>query len=165
MLDRLDAYRLVVDIEGAGGLAGGRADAAGELGKVVGAVQNINGVFPVAPKHQLIEIGNDVVDRAAAVTKRCAAIHAPRGLLLGLPVIKREDEFLVIFEPFWHGLVALLKPLEFHETSDFSHIFFLGGGAARSNDDRCMDSRVRGHDEVDVISGYDRGSTVVCQPT
>ena len=125
MLDRLDAYRLVVHIEGAGSLAGGRADAAGELGKVVGAVQNINGVFPVAPKHQLIEIGNDVVDRAAAVTKRCAAIHAPRGLLLGLPVIERENEFLVIFEPFSHGLVALLQPLKLHETSDFSHIFSL----------------------------------------
>jgi hypothetical protein len=42
VLDRLDAHRVVVDVERAGGLAGRRADAAGELGEVVGAVQHLD---------------------------------------------------------------------------------------------------------------------------
>ena len=41
VLDRLDAHRIVVDVERAGRLAGRRAHAAGELREVVGRVQDV----------------------------------------------------------------------------------------------------------------------------
>jgi hypothetical protein len=82
VLDALDAHRVVVDVERAGGLAGRRADAAGELGEVVGLVQHLDGVLPVAAVHQVVEVRDDVVDRAAAVAERRAAVHAARALHL-----------------------------------------------------------------------------------
>ena len=121
VLDRLDAHRIVVDVEHAGRLAGCRADTAGELGKVVGRVQHGEGIFPVAAVHQIIEVRNDVVDGAAVVAKRCAAIHAACALLLGLPVIKTDNEFLVVLKALGYGRVTLFDALEFHEAGDFSH--------------------------------------------
>ena len=44
VLDALDAHRVVVDVQRAGRLAGRRADAAGELGEVVGRVQHLDRV-------------------------------------------------------------------------------------------------------------------------
>ena len=121
VFDGLDADRVVVHVQRAGGFARRRADAAGELGEVIGAVQGLDGVFPVLAKHHVIEVRNDVVDRAAAVAKRRAAVHAARSLLRGLLVVKADDKFFVVFQPLRHGLVALFKPFEFHETGDFSH--------------------------------------------
>ena len=42
VLDRLDADRIVVDAQRAGFLARRRADAAGELGEIVGRVQRVD---------------------------------------------------------------------------------------------------------------------------
>ncbi len=103
---RLDADRVVVDVERAGCLARRRADAAGELGEVVGRVQHLDGVVPVAAEHQVVEVRNDVVDRAAAVAERRAAVHAARALHLGLLVVERDDELLPVLHPLGHGLVA-----------------------------------------------------------
>ena len=82
MLDRLDPDRIIIDVDHAGGLARRRADASGEFRKVVGAVQHRDRVLPVALVDQIVEVRNDVVDRAAAVAKRRAAIHASSRLLL-----------------------------------------------------------------------------------
>jgi hypothetical protein len=121
VLDRLDAHRVVVHVQRARRLAGCGADAAGELGEVVGAVQHLDGVLPVAAVHQIVEVRNDVVDRAAVVAKRRAAVHAARRLHLGLRVVQADDEFLVVLQALGDGLVALLDALVFHEAGDFSH--------------------------------------------
>src|SRR5439155_21350914 len=91
--DGLDGDRVVVDVEGAGGLARGGADAAGELGEIVGRVQVARGFFPVALIDEVVEIGDLVVDRAARRARRHrtgavaignAAIHAARRLVAGV---------------------------------------------------------------------------------
>ena len=87
VLDRLDAHRIAIEIQGACSFARCGANATSELWKVVGAVQHGDGVFPIALVHQVIEIRNDVVDRATVVAKRCAAIHATRRLCFGLLVV------------------------------------------------------------------------------
>ena len=46
--DRLDRHRLVDDVQRAGGLARGRADAAGELREVVGRMQHFQRILPIA---------------------------------------------------------------------------------------------------------------------
>ena len=121
VLNRLDAHSIVGHIQSASGFARCRANAARELWKVVGAVQHFNGVFPIALKHQFVEVRNDVVNGAAAVAKRCAAVHAASALRFGLRVVQTDDEFFVVLDALAHGLVALFESLKFHETSDFSH--------------------------------------------
>ena len=121
VLNRLDAHSIVGHIQSASGFTRCGANAARELWEVIGAVQHFNGVFPIALKYQVVEIGNDVVDRAAAVTKRCAAVHAASALRFGLRVVQTNDEFFVVFDALAYGLVALFDALKFHETSDFSH--------------------------------------------
>ena len=73
------------------------------------------------PVHQVVEVRNDVVDRAAAVAERRAAVHAARALDLGLLVSEADDEFLVVLHALRHRAVALLDALVFHEAGDFSH--------------------------------------------
>ena len=121
VLDGLDAHRLAIHIQRAGGLARRRADAPGELGEVVGAVQGIEGGLPVAAVHQVIEVGNDVVDRTTVVAERRAAVHAARGLPGSLRIVQTDDKFFEVFQALANGLVALFDALVFHEASDFSH--------------------------------------------
>jgi hypothetical protein len=121
VLNGLDAHGIVGHVQGASSFARCGANATRELWKVVGAVQHVNGVFPIALVHQFVEVRNDVVDRAAAVAKRCAAVHAASALRFGLCVVQTDDELFVVFDAFADGLVALFDALKFHETSDFSH--------------------------------------------
>ena len=120
VLDRLDADRVVVHIQRARSFTGCRADATSELRKVVGAVQDGESVFPVALKHQFIEVGNDVVDRASAVSKRGPAIHAACTLHPGPFIVERNDEFPVMPHAFGHRPVVFLLPRVFHESCHFS---------------------------------------------
>eukprot|EP00042_Codosiga_hollandica_P012252 m.27506 g.27506 ORF g.27506 m.27506 type:complete len:361 (+) comp39781_c0_seq1:890-1972(+) len=125
VLDGLDPHGVVIDVQRAGRLARCRADAAGELGEVVGAVQHGDRVLPVlsaALVDQVVEVWNDVVDRAAAVAERRAAVHAARALLLRLVDVQRNDEFLVVLDASDDGLVALFQTLVLHEAGDFSHV-------------------------------------------
>jgi len=121
VLNRLDAHRVIVHIQGASCFARCGTDAAGELGEVVGAVQNRQGVVPLVGEHQIIEVGDDVVDGAAAVAKRRAAVHATCALRLGLLGRQTNDELFVMLQTLRHGLVALVDALKFHEAGDFSH--------------------------------------------
>jgi hypothetical protein len=81
VLDRLDADRIVVDVERARFLARRGADAARELGKVVRRVQHVERGAPVLEIDEVVPVRNDVVDGAAGLAERNAAIHAARALL------------------------------------------------------------------------------------
>jgi hypothetical protein len=69
--------------------------AAGELREIVGQVQPIERLVPQAAVHQVVPLGNQVVDRAtgghaadelAGLAERYAAIHAARALLAQMPL-------------------------------------------------------------------------------
>src|SRR5262249_13174425 len=79
----------------------------------------------VAAVHEVVEVRNDVVDRAPVVAERNAAVHAARALDLRLVVLQREDELLVVLDARLHRGVVLLQALVFHEAGDFSHVRFL----------------------------------------
>src|SRR5438552_17667544 len=51
---------------------------------------------PLAPVNQVVPIPDQIVDRAAVMTERDAAIHAARRLLAVLGVGQRLDELLPI---------------------------------------------------------------------
>ncbi len=78
--DGLDGDRLVLQVQGAGLLARRRADPAGDLGEVVGGVQQLGGLFEVTAIHQVVPVRDDVVDRAAFVAEGDAAVHAAPAL-------------------------------------------------------------------------------------
>ncbi len=121
VLDGLDAHRRFIDAQGAGRLARRGTDAPGELGEVVGRVQHVERALPIALPHEVVEVGNDVVDRATVVAERNAAVHAAPSLRLGLVFRQFVDEFLPVLEPHGGGFVLFFLPLEFHESGDFSH--------------------------------------------
>ncbi len=125
MLNRLDAHRIVIHIQGAGGLTRCGTNSTRELREVVRAVQDIDRVLPIALKDQFVEIRNDVVNRTTAITKRRTTVHAPRRLLLCAYVIQPNDKLFVVFQTLFCGQVALFKTLKFHETRNFSHAVLL----------------------------------------
>src|SRR5216683_3179674 len=80
--DGLNRYRIIIDIEDARLFARRGAYAAGEFGKVVGPMETVDRLAPVAAINQIVPIGNYVPERAALVAEGDAAIHTARALLL-----------------------------------------------------------------------------------
>src|SRR6202035_4704166 len=128
--DGLDGDGIVVDVERAGGLARRRADAAGELRKVVGRVQVARGFFPVVLIDQIVEIRNLVVDRAAGRARRHragavaignAAIHAARGLVAGVLFAQRDDELTKALHALGDRLILAIVPLDLQKTCNLAH--------------------------------------------
>ena len=90
-LDVFDGDCWLNDAEDAGTLAGSRADAPGELGKIVGLVQAIQSLPPQTPVDQVVELRDEIVDRTTAgctvenhptLAKGRAAVHTARPLFL-----------------------------------------------------------------------------------
>src|SRR4029077_19430560 len=121
VLDRLDADRIVVDVERARRFARCGAHAAGELGEVVGRVQHIERVAPLVPVNQIVPVRNDVVYRAPGLAKRDAAIHAAGALLRRVVILEREDELAIVTHALLDRQRDLLDALELHEAADLAH--------------------------------------------
>ena len=122
----------IAQFEHAGGLAGGRADATGELGEGVGAQQDVERLLPLAPVGHVVEFGNDVADRAAgAVAEGDAAAHAAGRLLVqvlvGEPLLHRP----VVADALFLGPVARLLPVELEKSAYLTHRSPLHGQSAR----------------------------------
>ncbi|NYH17452.1 hypothetical protein GGD41_004680 [Paraburkholderia bryophila] len=122
MFDRLDADRVVVDAERARRFARRRADAARELGEVVRRVQHFDRVLPVLMEHQVVEVRDDVVHRAAVVAERNAAVHATRALNLRFVVAQCGDEFLVVLHTRERSFVRLVATFELEKTGCLAHV-------------------------------------------
>jgi hypothetical protein len=85
-----------------GAFAGGGADAAGELGEVVGLAQAFVGLLPESAIDEVVELGEEVVegaarrhaaDEASGVAEGDAAIHGQHSRMDGILVIKRKNLF------------------------------------------------------------------------
>jgi len=124
VLKAANAHRLAVDAQHTRRLARRGTNAARELGEIVRRIQHRERAPPVTPVHKIVEVRDDVVDRAAVVAKRRAAIHAARPLRLGLFVIEADDEFLVVQYTLGDGCIPFFDALVFHEAGGFSHGVF-----------------------------------------
>src|SRR5215467_396831 len=120
-LDALDRNRIVVDPEHARALTRRRAEAPRPLREVVRRVQAIDRLAPLVLVHEVIPVGDDVAERAALVTERNAAIHAPRSLLRQL--VDRIGQ--VVLLPVAHALGdrarRRLLALDLEEAGDLTH--------------------------------------------
>ena len=106
--DVFDRHRQFVEPEHAGAFARRRTDAAGEFGKVIGLVQPMKRFLPQAAINQIVPFRDQIVDRTArghaadqlaGVTKRNAAIHAARALLLQFRFRKVLVKLVPVFYP------------------------------------------------------------------
>src|SRR6185312_8974349 len=65
--------------------------------------------------------GRHVGDDIGAVAIGHAAVHTARGLLADVLLGQRQDEFLVVANPFLDRKVIPIFPLKFEETRDLTH--------------------------------------------
>src|SRR5215831_10142264 len=100
LLVLFDRHRRLRDAQHARRLTRCRADAAGELGKIVSRMKLANCIFPTSTIDQIVPVGDEVVDRTPCLAERYAAIHAARALFAQLLFGK----VLIDLEPVVHAL-------------------------------------------------------------
>src|SRR5690606_8576402 len=119
------------DVKRAGRFTRRRADASGELRKIVGRVQVARGFPPAAVVDEIVPVRNLVVDRTArraglnragAVAIGNAAIHAARGLVAYRGLVERNDEFPVVMHPLLHRSVAAVLARDLEKTRYLTHL-------------------------------------------
>ncbi len=94
-------------------------------GKVIRAVQNVERGFPVLPIDQVVEVRDDVVDRAALIAKRNTAVHAARRLHAGRIVGQMNDEFAPMLGARARRFGSFFQPLIFEEPGDLAHVLLM----------------------------------------
>ncbi len=121
VLDALDRDRIGVDAEHTGALARRRAQAPGELGEVVGGMQPLEGLGPVAPVHEVVPLRDEVPERASFVAEGDAAVHAARPLAHGLVFGERLVDLAPVPEPDRHRATRRQLPVVLEEPRGLSH--------------------------------------------
>ena len=130
ILDVLDGDGRLVDAEHAGTLARSGAHATGELGEGVGLVQTLERLFPQAAENEVVELGDQVVDRAArrhaadelaGVAERNAAIHATRALVAEFLFLHVEVKLIPVANALQRRTVGGDFAKVFEEAGRFAH--------------------------------------------
>src|SRR5580693_1779640 len=120
-LDHLDGDRRFVDSQDAGGFARRGTNTTGEFRKIVGGMQHTDSFAPAVAIDQIVPIRNHVVQWAAGMAERNAAIHAARALRANLVLGK----FLIDLEPVVHAFDDRTARRSFsrvfQETGCFTH--------------------------------------------
>ena len=127
----LDGGGLVLKAQVARGLAGSGAHAARELGERVGERQALSGVGPHAAPHEVVPLGDQVVQRAsraaslakreARLAERDAAVHAAACLRALVLLVQRHRELPKVLERLGCGPLAVGDPSEVDVCSDLAH--------------------------------------------
>ena len=120
-LDEFDGHRVGIYAQDATGLTGSGANAAGELREIVGGKEGRQGPFPIAFIYLVIEIRDDVAQRAAHVAEGHGAVHAPGALLPRLGLAPGLVEFAVVALSLRRRTPLRGLPAGFHEACRFTH--------------------------------------------
>ena len=127
----LDGHRVAGHMTaGAGGLAQGGADPAGKLGVAVCGNQAVYRQVPLALIDQIVPLGDEVIQRAAAehpaqlhaaLAKGYAAIHAACALGLLLVGVQRDVKLVKIANAFLGRQLQAGLPRNLDKSCRFSH--------------------------------------------
>ena len=120
-LDLLDRHRVVVDRQHARRLARRRADPAGELGEVVGRVELVDRLAPLAAVDEVVPVGDQVAERTALVAERDPAVHAPRALALQLGLRLQAEVLLVVVHALLRVALVEADPVDLQERAELAH--------------------------------------------
>ena len=113
--------RVVVEVEGAGFLARGRTDAAGEFRKVVGRVQDVECTAPIVLVDQVVPVRDDVVDWATLMAEGDAAIHATGALLRDLLMVHRDNKLAEVPYAVAGRRVLPVPPVDLQKPGNLAH--------------------------------------------
>ncbi len=97
-------------------------NAAGEFREVVGRVQLPQRLFPTPVIHQIVPIGNQVVDGTSGLAKGHATIHAARALRAKLLFGKIEIDFEPVVDALGNWTPRGKLALVFQEARDLTHV-------------------------------------------
>src|SRR5947208_3674158 len=105
----------------AGGLAGRRPQAAGELGEVVGRVQLRDRVLEAVAVDEVVPVWDQVPERAPVVAEGDAAVHAAGALIAQLLGWARHEELLVVARTLERIAIGNPATLYVQEGSELAH--------------------------------------------
>ncbi len=135
-LDLLDRDGVaLVDLEHARRFARRRAEPAGELREVVRAMELADRLVPAVAVDQVVPVGDQVAERAAAVTERHTALHAARGLRAQLRQRQRADELVEVVDALARVALRRRRPAELLERTELAHY-------AAASMERCLTPQV-----------------------
>ena len=127
----LDSHRIASGhAAGAGGLAQGGAHPGGELRIAVGGDEPFDRKIPLPLIHQIIPLGDEVVQRTAAghaaqhhaaLAEGHTAVHAAGALRLLFVLVQRQMKFVKIGDAFLRRQLGAGPPCDLHKSSRFSH--------------------------------------------
>jgi hypothetical protein len=136
-LDGLDRDGWGADAEHAGTFAGRRTDASGDLRKVVGPVESTESILPAPVIHEIVPLGDEVVDRAAGghagelrpgVAEGDATVHAAGALLLELLGGEVLVELVPILETLRGAALCRYLAGELEKSGGLAHLTYLRCG-------------------------------------
>src|SRR4029077_13289970 len=105
------------------------ADAAGEFRKIVGRVQCHQRLAPLVAIDQIVPVRDQIVDRAALMTERDAAIHAARRLGTQYWLRKGFDKLLPVLLARRRLVIAAIGALDLEKPGRLAHAVLESGPA------------------------------------
>ena len=100
---------------------GRRAQAAGELRKVVRRVQPVDRRLPAIPVGQIVPVRDQVPERTALMAERDPAVHAARALRLHVRLGLEQVDLFPVADPHLDRPRLRLGPPDLHEAGDLTH--------------------------------------------
>ena len=120
--DGLDGDGNVDDVEGAGGLAGGRTDASRHFWEIVGGMEVLRGLLPIGVVDEVVPVRDLIVYRAVLMTIGNAAIHAAGSLTRHLGVADRDQELTIVTDAVRRRLVGPVLAVDLEEARYLAHL-------------------------------------------
>ena len=81
----------------------------------------VDRVAPLVAVDEVVPVGDQVVDGAAAVAEGHAALHAARALLRELPFGQRLHELAVVVHALGRRALGRVDPLDLEEPAELAH--------------------------------------------
>jgi len=125
--DPTTATRLPVRRAGASGViqpsSQPRSTIAGEFRKIVGRVQRDDGALPLVAIDEVVPVRDQIIDRAAFMAERDAAIHATRRLRPQRRLRQRMHELSPRLPARSRLVIAAVDALDLHKSGRLTHPF------------------------------------------
>ena len=93
----------------------------GEVGEVVRAVELLDRLAPLVAVDEVVPVRDQVVDRAAVVAERHAALHAARALVGELARGQRLHELLVVVHALGRRALGPVDAVDLEEAAELAH--------------------------------------------
>ena len=112
----------LIDPQNAGGLARGWTNSSSEFRKIIRCVQLADRFFPASVIHQIVPVGDQIVDGTSSLAERNAAVHAARTLRAKFFFGKIEIDLKPIIDALRYGTSQGKLAREFQKSRVLTHV-------------------------------------------